>query len=496
MTRMIAVDIEGLNLILGGGIPVLKRHETFGESATLLVRGPPGSGKSVLGWQIAGSLARSLGCDVAYGCVELLPSELAAQHAGIKRPEVKERVVTAPFEKPEPKGDDCRLFAEMLDIGASGEEVAKLGDAIEHVLEAIERAGGQPGVLVLDSLSDGYNLGAKAPRELADAVCKMAAQRGMVLILLEETVETRPSPWSFACDTVLELDVGPTPVPHDAGEVLCRRIRVPKNRLGASEPGPHVFEIVGGAGVKVYPSVLTYLRPAALSTLLPKWTPPPDSAWSWGSVGGLELQPSNRTQQVYQVFPPFNACATLVHGDARADVLAVASNMGAAKPPSPVRPDIILRFEVGSGDLPVLPLPGGEAFVVTLSTSSEADQIVSSSLNALSHIWKTQQRIGRVFIGDLRITHDWSPEKMRSVLGTLLSFLRSAYIPAILVDTEEMDSAARWAHFRAADVAFRALLAPPNPIQVKLLRAGIKTISASPALISPGPLNDALMKYL
>ena len=45
MTRTIPVDIDGLNLLLGGGIPVLKRHEDFGESATLLVRGPPGSGK-------------------------------------------------------------------------------------------------------------------------------------------------------------------------------------------------------------------------------------------------------------------------------------------------------------------------------------------------------------------------------------------------------------------------------------------------------------------
>jgi KaiC/GvpD/RAD55 family RecA-like ATPase len=209
MTRTIPVDIDGLNLLLGGGIPVLKRHEDFRESATLLVRGPPGSGKTILGVQLAGSLARSLGCDVAYGCVELLPSELASQHAGIKKVWLAERVIMAPFMKHEPRGKECRIFAEMLDLGSSGEEVSKLGDAIEHVPRVIERAGGKPRVLVIDSLSDGYNLGAtKAPRELADALCKMAAQRGMVLILLEEIVESRPSAWSFATDIVLQLSAG------------------------------------------------------------------------------------------------------------------------------------------------------------------------------------------------------------------------------------------------------------------------------------------------
>jgi len=255
MTRTIPVGIDGLNLLLGGGIPVLTRHEDFGESATLLVRGPPGSGKTIFGVQLAGSLARSLECDVAYGCVELLPSELAAQHAGIKREDLAERVVMAPFTKEEPRANECRIFAEMLDIGSSGDEVAKLGDAIEHVLRVIERAGGQPRVLVIDSLSDGYNLGAtKAPRELADALCKMAARKGMVLILLEEIVESRPSPWSFATDVVLQLSPSEDVAASGPSDSFERRLTVAKNRLGPSEAGVHRYSILPNWGVNVLPN--------------------------------------------------------------------------------------------------------------------------------------------------------------------------------------------------------------------------------------------------
>ncbi len=254
MTRTVRVDIDGLNLILGGGIPVLKRHPDFaGESAALLVRGPPGVGKTVLGVQLAGSLARNLDAgvvhDVAYACVELLPSELEAQHAGIKRPEVKERVLVAPFVARPRAVDECRIFAEMLDIGTDGEEVDKLGEALDRVLAAIRERGGDPKVLVIDSLSDGYRLGSLAPRALADALCKMAAQQGLVLIMLEETVSHQPSAWSFACDLVIELSL--TAVVE--GGVLERRMTIPKNRLGPCEPGPHRVDVLSGWGVQVIP---------------------------------------------------------------------------------------------------------------------------------------------------------------------------------------------------------------------------------------------------
>jgi KaiC/GvpD/RAD55 family RecA-like ATPase len=47
--RVLPTDIEGLDLVLGGGVSLIKRHESFlGESATIVVRGPPGSGKTVV----------------------------------------------------------------------------------------------------------------------------------------------------------------------------------------------------------------------------------------------------------------------------------------------------------------------------------------------------------------------------------------------------------------------------------------------------------------
>lgn len=222
MTRTVRVDIDGLNLILGGGVPVLKRHPEFaGESATLLVRGPPGAGKTVLGVQLAGSIARNVDAgvvhDVAYACVELLPSELEAQHAGIKRPEVNERVVVAPFVAGPRAATECRIFAEMLDIGKDGEEVDKLGEALEHVLAAIRERGGAPKVLVIDSLSDGYHLGSFVPRELADALCKMAA---------DELPPDELPPDELAPDEQplrdIVLSFGSVPTPPDKGSVLPR----------------------------------------------------------------------------------------------------------------------------------------------------------------------------------------------------------------------------------------------------------------------------------
>jgi KaiC/GvpD/RAD55 family RecA-like ATPase len=182
----IHVDIPGLDLVLGGGIPAISRAEGLEESATLLLRGPPGSGKSIFGTQIAAAIGRTLGVDVAYGCVELLPHELHAQHGAFGP--VGDRVVVPPFARQEPpKQGECRIFAAVLDIGSAEEAQSSFGGAVIELLEVVEACGGKPRVLVIDSLSDGYKLGSSAPRELADRLCKLAASRGMFLVMLEET---------------------------------------------------------------------------------------------------------------------------------------------------------------------------------------------------------------------------------------------------------------------------------------------------------------------
>ena len=67
-TQLLSSQISGLDLILGGGVRLLCRVPEAEASASLLVRGGPGTGKSVLGLQLALTLADSLGGDVACGC--------------------------------------------------------------------------------------------------------------------------------------------------------------------------------------------------------------------------------------------------------------------------------------------------------------------------------------------------------------------------------------------------------------------------------------------
>jgi len=273
--RAVSVDIAGLNLLLGGGVFVLRRKKELEESTSVLFRGPPGSGKTVFGLQLAGSLARSFQADVAYGCVEILPTELAAQHAGILREGVRERVVIAEVGEDEEAGArfpqqgepsaECRIFAATLDIGERGEEQERILPAVESVLDEIEQAGGRVRVLVLDSLSDGYNLGSQAPRILADEICKTAAMRGMVVILLEETVEEKPSAWSFATDVVMELRAGVGQ--EEAGQQTERMVRVAKNRFGPSDPGRHPFVVLPRGGIRVYPEPWVYTLPWAYDIL-------------------------------------------------------------------------------------------------------------------------------------------------------------------------------------------------------------------------------------
>ncbi|MFS8065574.1 MAG: RAD55 family ATPase [Byssovorax sp.] len=426
MTRTIPVSIDGLDLILGGGIPVLKRHKDFAESATLLVRGPPGSGKTIFGVQLAGSLARSLDCDVAYGCVELLPSELQAQHAGIKRSEFNERVVTAPFTKQEPRGDECRIFAEMLNIGSHGEEVSKLGDAIEHVLKVIELAGGQPGVLVIDSLSDGYNLGSSAPRELADVLCKMAARRGIILILLEEIFESSPSAWSFATDVVLQLSPSEevaAPGPSDSFE---RRLRVAKNRFGPSEAGVHRYSISPNVGVRVRPAAHAYLSTWAHHIVLPDWKNNNLPSQSWA----ITLPDS---------WPSFQTCVSAVYGSEPVNIRQIAHTLGqfTIDGAQLAGTDIFLDFSRGDPQAETADQTAGELYNIRCGDPYlSGDQLLAGALSAVDKIRIEKKFIRRVLVGDLQSLRSfWNAEGIRHALGVLMAILRRVRVPAVLFET-------------------------------------------------------------
>jgi KaiC/GvpD/RAD55 family RecA-like ATPase len=433
--RTISAGIGGLDLILGGGIRVLKRGEALDESTTILLRGPPGSGKTVLGLALAGALAHALGGHVAYGCVELLPSELAAQHTGIMPEALAESVVLAEpagergslrFPPQQGTAGERRIFAATLDIGEPGEEQQRITPAILGLLDGVRQAGGAPRVLVVDSLSDGYHLGAQAPRVLSDELCKMAVQQGIVLLMLEEIAESRPSAWSFAADVVIELG-------HGEGEALGgpstrreRQLSVLKNRFGPSEAGRHPFVVGPRAGVQVLPQPWAYLSSNsswAYNDILaqPKPLAPPAQEW----LEGWTAPPG---------WPQFRECITLVSTTTVDVTYEVASHLGATAEGF----DLFLDFgRLGDATHTaprapsVIRIDCGDPFL-------RGHRLLPMALSSVDAIRTKREPLRRVLIGDLRVLRIFHyPEELRRTLIVFTSILRRLVVPALYFETFE-----------------------------------------------------------
>jgi KaiC/GvpD/RAD55 family RecA-like ATPase len=251
LVRTLRSGSVGLDLVLGGGPRLLNRMDApRSESATLLVRGGPGTGKSVLATDTALRLARALDTDVLYVCVEILPREILAQRMGFDGFDPAKAIDLArPDARKTGEGPTLVVGMRGMEMAPPEEgEVPDLGGMILDLMRISRDRDCDPRVVVVDSLSDGYHLGAEAPRETVDGVCKLAVQQGWVLVLVEEAVSDRPSPWSFAVDTVLSLDVTP------AGR---RELRVTKHRFASSQPGPHRL-LIERDGVRVIPCFAAY----------------------------------------------------------------------------------------------------------------------------------------------------------------------------------------------------------------------------------------------
>ncbi|MEP7123067.1 MAG: ATPase domain-containing protein [Byssovorax sp.] len=263
LVRTVPSGSVGLDLVLGGGVRLLRRIAgSSAESATLLVRGGPGAGKSVLATDIALRMARAVGGDVLYVCIEVLPSEVIAQCMGFDSFDPKTAIDLAQPEARKASEDGPTLVVGMTEMGmvAADDGVdPDLGQMILDLLRISDGRGCSPCVVVVDSLSDGYNLGASVPRETVDGLCKLAVEQGWMLILVEEAVDNRASPWSFAVDTVLSLEVTPE------GR---REARVTKHRFGPCQPGPHRL-LVEREGVRVLPCFAAY-RNAVRDLALPE----------------------------------------------------------------------------------------------------------------------------------------------------------------------------------------------------------------------------------
>jgi KaiC/GvpD/RAD55 family RecA-like ATPase len=250
LVRTLKSGRVGLDLVLGGGFRLLRRVEgSASESATVLIRGGPGAGKSVFAAEAALRLAHALGGDVLYVCIEILPREILAQRMGFEGFDPARAIDLADPVVRKVAGDGPTLVVGMTEMDFPTEGgTPDLGRMIVDLVRLSVERGCDPRVVVVDSLSDGYELGSRVPRPVVDGVCKLAVEQGWVLILVEEALDHRASYWSFAVDTVLSLEV------TREGR---RELRVTKHRFAPCQPGPHRL-LLERAGVRVIPSWSAY----------------------------------------------------------------------------------------------------------------------------------------------------------------------------------------------------------------------------------------------
>lgn len=269
MIRIVPTGDLGLDVLVGGGWRLVKRLPDL-ESATVVVRGGSGAGKTLIGIQVALELARALGGDVAVGCVEILPTEYVAQLQSARPSLETTRVAVLPG--PSSTGDGPRVYVGLLtDLDpVEPDLVANL----EALATDVESGGGNAVVFVVDSLIDGYGLGASTPRENADAVMKFAARRGCALVLCEEAATDGPSPWVFAADTVLQLGV--------ESRERGRWIEIRKHRFGPCASGRHELELTGSEHPEVFPAPHAWIT-SALAPILGA------HGWRFGNLHGTPL---------------------------------------------------------------------------------------------------------------------------------------------------------------------------------------------------------------
>lgn len=260
--RILGVGDRGLDLVLGGGIAWVDRVPGH-QSATVVIRGGAGTGKTLTALHLAHALATKLEGDVGYACVELLPMELVAQARSL----FGEKFHYGPasvssLQLGAQVGPPC-LLPGLLDLPENGESLGSALESFWAKLTTAPKGSRQPKVLVVDSLIEGYGLGSNVPRALADAMCKLAAEWNIVLILVEEVARGESSPWVFACDTAIELESPRSDISTALPAPTERKMLVTKHRFLPSDAGPHRFQFVADKGLNVAPRPSAWIEPWA-----------------------------------------------------------------------------------------------------------------------------------------------------------------------------------------------------------------------------------------
>lgn len=456
---MYSTGVRGLDLVLGGGIRLISRPGA-GAATTIVLRGAPGSGKTVLGAQIGLSIAGALGGDLVYACVEILPPEVLAQigDEGFRFFRVPVRVFTAPFENVTRASGEPRLFLSQLNVtdGAA----TRFPELVASLVEEVKGLGGNPKVIVVDSLSDGYGLGSRAPREVCDTLCKFATQTGVTAILQEEAIDETPTSWCFASDVVVDLG---REAPSDMATM--RRMIVSKNRFGPCDMGPHSYEIASHRGILVYPRVRAYRASWARDLILrgDDWPSGPDPEWrdpQWKRYDALPL-------------PPFRHCVTAVYGSYATAVRYFARRLGIHDATNnKVRGwDVLVEIGRPHEEPPVEDVDGASVRRLVVDDPTISENELMARLIELMEETRLESDDGqrlpvrRVIVGDLVGLRSFvNPGALHRTIGAFAHLMRERRVPVILVDTQT-ESGPPAVDFADVAISVRRIQEESNPLE-------------------------------
>jgi circadian clock protein KaiC len=223
-----STGVAGLDEVLFGGLI---------RARTYLVSGPPGTGKTTLGWHF-------LGAGVANGEPALYVT-FAESEAELRANAARSGFDHAPVHvldlSPSPE-----LFSQgqTYDIFSAGE--VEREPTTERIVAAVERE--RPGRVFVDSMTHLRYLAPDAFqfRRQALAFLRYLADRGATVVLTSEaTGETPDDDLRFLVDGVIEVAPGER----------TRELRVSKFRGSAFRAGRHELQLDGG-GATVFPRLI------------------------------------------------------------------------------------------------------------------------------------------------------------------------------------------------------------------------------------------------
>ena len=236
--------IEGLDLILGGGLPVRRMH---------LVYGPPGVGKTTLALQflLAGAARGEAGVYVALSETDEEIRDIAASH-GWKLPA---DLHVCDFQRPEGDDDGGYTLFHPSEI--------ELTDTTRRILETMERI--RPKRVVFDSLSEMRLMARDSLRYRRQvlALKQYFAEQGTTVMMLD--TRTTADSGEFQLETLAHGVLMLEQVAQHYGDAR-RRIRVEKMRGVSFIEGYHDCRIVTG-GLTVFPRLTAFVP--ADETIMP-----------------------------------------------------------------------------------------------------------------------------------------------------------------------------------------------------------------------------------